>query len=51
MAQGNGQPLTKESFGNWFGEACKGAGLKGYNAHFAGEGVGLLEKGVGMHPV
>ena len=33
VAQGNGQPLTKESFGNWFGEACKGAGLKGYNAH------------------
>jgi integrase len=33
VAQGNGQPLTKESFGNWFGEAYKGAGLKGYNAH------------------
>jgi integrase len=33
VAQGNGQPLTKESFGNWFGEACKGADLKGYNAH------------------
>ena len=33
MAQENGRPLTKESFGNWFGEACKVAGLKGYNAH------------------
>jgi integrase len=33
VAQGNGQPLTKESFGNWFGEACHRAGLKGYNAH------------------
>ena len=33
VAQENGQPLTKESFGNWFGEACKVAGLKGYNAH------------------
>jgi integrase len=33
VAQGNGQPLTKESFGNWFGEACKRAGLNGYNAH------------------
>jgi integrase len=33
VAQGNGQPLTKESFGNWFGETCKGAGLQGYNAH------------------
>jgi integrase len=33
VAQGNGQPLTKESFGNWFGETCKAAGLMGYNAH------------------
>ncbi len=33
VARENGQPLTKESFGNWFAEACKGAGLKGYNAH------------------
>jgi integrase len=23
-----GQPLTKESFGNWFGEVCKAAGVR-----------------------
>jgi integrase len=33
VAQENGRSLTKESFGNWFGEACKAAGLPGLNAH------------------
>jgi integrase len=28
-----GGPLTKESFGNLFGEACREAGLKGKSAH------------------
>lgn len=26
-------PYTKESFGNWFGEHCRAAGLKGYSLH------------------
>jgi integrase len=28
-----GQPLTKESFGNLFSDACRAAGLKGKSAH------------------
>ncbi len=29
IAQANGRPMTKESFGNWFREACKAAGVPG----------------------
>lgn len=29
----NGKPLTKETFGNYFREACDAAGLKGRSAH------------------
>lgn len=28
-----GAPYTKESFGNWFGDHCRKAGLKGYSLH------------------
>lgn len=30
---GHGKPLTKETFGNYFREACDAAGLKGRSAH------------------
>ena len=29
IAQANGRPMTKESFGNWFRDACKAAGVPG----------------------
>jgi hypothetical protein len=32
IARNDGQNLTKESFGNWFREACKAAGVPG-SAH------------------
>lgn len=32
IATGAGKPMTKESFGNWFREACRNAGVKG-SAH------------------
>jgi integrase len=29
----DGRPMTKESFGNWFGDACRKAGIRGKSAH------------------
>lgn len=28
-----GRPYAKEAFGNWFGEACRAAGIRGKSAH------------------
>lgn len=33
IARLDGEPRVKESFGNWFGDRCRDAGLKGLNAH------------------
>lgn len=33
IVSGRGAPYTKESFGNWFGDQCEKAGLKGYSMH------------------
>lgn len=33
IANANGLPFTKESFGNWFGDRCREAGLVRKNAH------------------
>ena len=33
IAGANGRPLTKESFGNLFREACRAAGLRNRSAH------------------
>lgn len=33
IAGQDGRPMTKESFGNWFGDACRAAGLRGKSAH------------------
>jgi integrase len=33
IVSGRGAPYTKESFGMWFAEHCKAAGLKGYSLH------------------
>lgn len=33
VAGADGRPMTKESFGNWFGDACRAAGLRGKSAH------------------
>lgn len=33
IVSSRGAPYTKESFGNWFAEQCKEAGLKGYSMH------------------
>lgn len=33
IVSGRGAPYTKESFGMWFGEACKAIGIKGYRLH------------------
>ena len=33
IAGANGRPMTKESFGNAFRDACRAAGLRGLSAH------------------
>lgn len=33
IVSGRGAPYTKESFGMWFGEACKAIGITGYRLH------------------
>lgn len=33
IVSNRGAPYTKESFGNWFGEHCLEAGLRGYSLH------------------
>lgn len=33
IARQDGRPRVKESFGNWFGENCRSAGLMKHNAH------------------
>lgn len=33
IATESGAPMTKESFGNWFREACREAGIRGKSAH------------------
>ena len=32
VTRGDGKPMVKEGFGNWFGEACRAAGVPG-SAH------------------
>ena len=48
ITKADGAPLTKESLGNWFHEACKAAGVQ-FSAHGLRKGRSRSPRGHGAH--
>lgn len=48
-----GRPFSAAGFGNWFGEKCRAAGLKGYTAHGLRKAAAtrLAEAGATAHEI